>query len=394
MKFRFLAWMLVFLVVLIETSCSSKNNSASTTTGTGLLFLTTQGDSTLTSYGITLSSGGLTGINAVATGTNPSAMVVTPAVDAVFVANATSNFVTSYQVNSDGSLTVGANTNVGTNPTGLTLDPAGKFLFVANQGSSDISVFTVSGTTLTAVSGSPFSTITPGTTTVTGPTSVAVPAAGNYLYVANNFTNTVSAFAFDGTSGALTAVPGSPYASCVSGTEVCIAPAAVQVSPNGQFLLVANSGSNNVSSFAICVVTSATCPTPDGSMTAVAGSPFAAGGGPTAIAFEPAFNYVYVVDKQYNQVSQYSFSTGTGVITALSPPTISTGTTPVSIAIRSGATGTNVGNSTLNPTDYAYVANLGGTSLTVYTLATSTGLMSPLGQAFTTAGQPSAVAVK
>jgi 6-phosphogluconolactonase (cycloisomerase 2 family) len=392
MKFRFLAWILVFLAVMFEASCSSSNNSANN--GSGLLYLATQGDATLTSYGITLSTGGLTGLNAVATGNNPVAIAITPAVDALFVANNGGNSVTGYQINSDGSLTVGNTYNVGTSPMGLTVDSSGKFLFVANQGSSNVSVFSISGNNLTAVAGSPFTTIAPGTTTPTGPTSVAAPPAGNYLYVGNQFTNTISAFSYDTSSGALTAVAGSPYASCVSATTACIAPSALEISPNGQFLLVANSGSNNVSSFGICVIQSATCATPDGTMTAVSGSPFTAGGEPSSIAFDPGFNYVYVVDKQYNQVSEYSFSTGTGALTPLSTATVSTGTTPVSIAVRSGATGSDVGNTTTNPTDYAYVTNIGGTSMTVYSLATSSGVLTTLGTPFVTAGQPSAVSVK
>jgi 6-phosphogluconolactonase len=386
MKFRFLASLALVSVALFTISCSS-NNGASTSSGTGLLYLAAQGNSSLTGYGITLSSGGLTGINLVSTGSNPSAIAITPPLDALFVTSSVSNFVTSYSVASDGSLTVGSNTNTGTTPLGVTVDPSGKFLFVANQGSNNVSVYSISGTSLTQVPNSPFTTIAPGTTTPTGPVAVAAPPAGNFLYVANQFTNTVSAFAYDATSGALTAVGASPYA-------VGTAPSALSISANGAFLLVANSGSNDVSSFAICVATSATCTTPDGTMTQVSGSPYSSGIRPVAIAFDPGFNFVYVADQQSNQVSQYSFSPGTGQLTALSPAAVSTGTTPVSIAIRSGTTGTSIGNSSLNPTDYVYVTNIGGTSMSIYTLTTSSGLLTVLGAPFTTPGQPSAVAAR
>lgn len=392
MKFRVLAGLALLLVAVLALSCGS-SSSTTTSSGTGFLFVTTQGNLTLTSYGIALSSGAISGITAIATGTNPAAIAVTPSMNALFVSNAGGNFVTSYVLNSDGSLVVGSNTNTGTTPTGLTVDPSGKFLFVANQGSSNVSVFSISGTTLTPVAGSPFTTIPPGTTLTTGPVSVAVPPAGNYLYVANQFTDTISAFAYDGTSGALTAVGGSPYPACAQ-PSVCIAPAAVAISQNGTFLFVANQGSNNVTSFALCVVTSATCSTPDGTMTQV-GLPVSAGEQPVAIAVEPNYNFVYVADYASNQVSQYAFSPGSGVLTALSNPTISTGTSPVSITVRSGQTGTAVGNTTTNPTDYAFVANIGGTSLSIYTLATATGQLNILGQPYVTSGgQPSAVVAK
>jgi 6-phosphogluconolactonase (cycloisomerase 2 family) len=342
----------------------------------------------------------LSGINAVATGASPSAIAITPSVNALFVSNTAASFVTSYQIDSTGSLTVGSNTKTGQNPIGLAVDPAGKFLFVANQGtfsdpkSGSISVFSISGTTLKPVTGSPFLTEGPTDTSGTGPVSVAVPPSGNYLYVANQFNNTVSAFSFDGTSGALTAVPGSPYPSCVSASSNCTAPSGLGISPNGAFLLVTNSGSNNVSSFAICVVVSATCSKPDGTMTAVTGSPFPAGIGPVAVAFDSGFNFVYVADQQSNQVSQYSFSPGTGVLTSLSPPSLSTGSTPVSLAVRSGASGSDVGNPTLNTLDFVYVANIGGTSLSVFGLDTTNGLLGTPTTFATTGGQPSAVAVK
>jgi len=392
MKFRVLAGLILLLVAALAISCSS-SSSTSTSSGTGFLFVTTQGNLTLTSYGIALSSGSISGITAIATGTNPAAIAVTPGMDAVFVSNSGGNFVTSYTLNPDGSLVVGNNYKTGTTPMGLTVDPSGKFLFVANQGSNNVSVFSISGTSLTEVKGSPFTTIAPGTTLATGPVSVAVPPAGNYLYVANQLTNTISAFAYDGTSGALTPVAGSPFSACDL-PSVCIAPAAVAISQNGTFLLVANQGSNNVTSFALCVVTSSTCSNPNGTMTQV-GAPVTAGEQPVAIALDPNFDFVYVADYASNQVSQYAFGPGDGVLTPLSNPTISTGTSPVSIAVRSGQTGTAVGNTTTNPTDYVYVANIGGTSLSIYTLATATGQLGTLGSPYVTSGgQPSAVVAK
>jgi 6-phosphogluconolactonase (cycloisomerase 2 family) len=391
MKWRVLAGLALLFVASLILSCSS-TSSTTTSSGTGLLFVTTQGNLTLTSYGIALSSGSISGITAISTGTNPSAIAVNPGLNTLFVSNAGGNFVTSYTLNSDGSLVVGANTDTGTNPMGLTVDPSGSFLFVANEGSSNISAFSISGTTLTPVDGSPFTTIPAGTTVPTGPVSVAIPPTGNYLYVANEFTNTISVFAYDA-SGALSPIGGSPYAACAA-PSVCIAPAAVAISQNGTFLFSANEGSNNVTSFALCVVASATCPTPNGTMTQV-GTPVAAGQQPIAIAVEPNFNFVYVADYASNQVSQYGFAPGSGVLTLLSNPSISTGTSPVSIAIRSGQTGAYVGDPTYNTTDYAFVANLGGTSLSIYTLDTATGQLSILGAPYVTSGgQPSALVAR
>ncbi len=134
--------------------------------------------------------------------------------------------------------------------------------------------------------------------------------------------------------------------------------------------------------------------TPDGTLTEIAGSPFPAGLGPVAITFDPNFVFAYVVDKGSNTVSQYSYGTGSGVLTPLSPATISTGLTPVSIALRVGATGTNIGNTTTNPTDWVYVANSGAGTISIYTLTTTTGLLNVSGMPYTTFGQTSALAAR
>jgi len=394
MKFRFLQHALLPVLLLCLMACSS--NSALVNGGNGLLFVTAQANTTISVYGVDLSNGTLSTVGSSAgTGTAPAAIAIAPLLDALFVANSGSNNISSYTVNSDGSLTqVSGATKAGRTPMGLAIDHAGKFLFVANQGSSDISVFSINGTTLTAVPGSPFTTVPIGLSYPNGtlPAAVAVSLSGNYLYVANQLANFVSVFAINSTSGALTAL-GVPF------YNVGTSPSGLGISPNGGFLYVMNAGSasNNVSAFAICddVVTSCTNPTtPDGTLTQVAGSPFSAGLGPVAIAFDLNFNFAYVVDKGSNTISQYSFGPGDGALTPLSPPTISTGLTPVSMAIRTGATGTDIGDVTTNPTDYAYVANNGAGTISTYTLTTSTGLLNVLGMPLTTFGQTSALSVR
>jgi 6-phosphogluconolactonase len=395
MKFRFLQHVLLPVLLFCLTACSS-NNSSIASGGAGLLFVTAQGNTTVSAFTVDLATGALSANgNSIGTGAVPSAIAITPTTNALFVANSGSNSISGYAINSDGSLTAASATaRTGTTPTGLAIDPGGKFLFVANQESSNISVFSISGTGLKPVSGSPFTTVPAGLSYPNGtlPVAVAVSASGKFLYVANQLANFVSAFKVNTTSGALTA-SGVPFYN--TGTS----PSGVGISPKGGFLYVANASadSNNISAFAICdavVTTCANVNSPDGTLTPVAGSPFPAGLGPVAIAFDPNFSFAYVVDKGSNTVSQYAFSSGSGVLTPFSPATISTGATPVSIAVRVGATGKNIGNTTTNPTDYVYVANNGAGTVSIYTLATTTGLLNVSGMPFTTFGQTSAVATK
>jgi 6-phosphogluconolactonase (cycloisomerase 2 family) len=388
MKFRFLAYPLA--ISLCGLLACSNNNSLIATSGTGVLYIAAQGDSSLTAYTVALSNGSLTTLGAAqGTGTGPFAIALAPSLTAMFVDNNGSDSVSGYTVNSDGSVTAGTGTvKAGTLPMGMAIDPGGKFLFVANQGSSNVSVFAISGVSLKEVAGSPFSTIHAGDIAPTGPTSVAVSHSGKYLYVANNFTGSVSAYSISA-AGALAELGGSPYA-------VGIAPSGLTIPPNGGFLYVANYGSNNISAFAICdalVTSCADVNQADGSLKAVAGSPFSDGGGPIAIAIDPSFAFLYVLEKGSNQISVYSYGTGSGVITPFAvTPTVSTGLTPVSIVIVSGATGSNIGNTITNPTDFVYVVNNGASTLTAFTLDTATGVLTSLGTPVPTSVNPTSVA--
>jgi DNA-binding beta-propeller fold protein YncE len=387
MRFRFFACLLsISLCGLL--ACSS-NSGVVTPLGTGTLYIAAQGDSSLTAYTVGLGNGALTQLgSAQSTGTSPFAMVLSPARNAIFVDNTVSETVSSYTINSDGSLTAGTGTvKTGTMPMGMAIDPLGRFLFVANQGSSNISMFSISNASLTEVAGSPFTTIPAGTTFPTGPSAVAVSATGNFLYVANTFTNTVSAYTIS--AAGLTVLGTSPFA-------VGLAPSGLALPPSGAFLYVANTGTNNISAFNICdkvVISCADVNNPNGNLTPVAGSPFSDGGSPVAIAVDPAFDFLYVLDKMSNQVSCFAFGTGTGVLTPLSTtPTVSTGQAPASFVIVSGTTGVNIGNTLTNPTDFVYVVNNESSTLSVFTLNTTTGVLTTLGLAAQTAVNPTAVA--
>src|SRR5438128_1751116 len=85
----------------------------------------------------------------------------------------------------------------------------GQFVYVANSAGNDVSGYTINATTgaLTAIPGSPFPT-------ASHPQSVAGHPTGKFAYVAN-VTDTaageVSGYTINATTGALTAIPGSPF---------------------------------------------------------------------------------------------------------------------------------------------------------------------------------------
>jgi 6-phosphogluconolactonase len=405
-RLRFLAACVLAFSLFQLGSCSS----TSSTSGTGALFVTTQGDSLVTPFSINLSTGVLsTNGNGVATGAVPGSAVLASSSKTLFVANMNSSIapglsctlpnagsISGYSVNTDGTLTAasGNATTAGIIPAAMALDSNGH-LFVANQGlqcdptSATISVFSVTGTGLTAVS-SITAKGAPGDLAQDegpGPAGIAVTPDGKFLYVANRFDGSVTQYSVDASSGAL--APGQNYA-------VGTAPIGVAITPDGGFLYVANSGvnSNSVSAFAICnqVVTSCSNPTqPDGTLTSVPGSPFSSGLGPVAIVIEPTGKFLFVADQQSDQISEFRISKGTGLLAANSQTTISTGANPSWLAFRAG-TGTIAATSGV--LNFLYVANLGGSTISVFSFDSTVGVLGQVNAPVTTGGQPSAIATE
>jgi 6-phosphogluconolactonase (cycloisomerase 2 family) len=381
MKFRSWAGLLVLLSPLILISCSN-NSSTSGSSGTGALYVTTQGDQLVSSFSANLGNGTLTGTGTgQATGSVPAAMVLAPSGNALFVANTASGDISAYTVNSDGTLTaVSGTTGAGLSPVSMAFDPGGKLLFVVDAGLAgstsqvgSVLVYSVSGTTLTPV-GSVVTT--PSGAINFMPVAVAVSVqtttltTASFLYVANQNDGTVSAYQYDAT-GALTSL-GVPYHVGTAPSALAVTPTPTPaMSPNGTFLYVANSGSNNVSGFTIDPMF--------GTLTSV-GNPFSAGLDPVSLAVSPKGIYLYAADKLSNQISSYVISPVTGILTAAAPATTSVGFNPVWVAVHPLGT-------------WVYVANIGSASISVLEIKTTGALGSPAGPV-TTGGQPSAIALK
>lgn len=387
-------WVLLSAGVLLAAlnGCSTATNNNGS--GTGFMWVATEGDQQVTSFTINLSSGAVSQGSAAATGATPAAMVLTPDGKSFFVANSGDNTVSAYSVGSDGSLTAqGSPTAVGQLPVAIAVDPSSKFLFVANQGtiasnaSGSVSVFAIQGAALSPVPGSPFLTETPSDVTGTGPAALIASPAGNFLYVANQFTNSVSIFSYDSagflTQNLASPVPAGTNPSGLAFSRCAGITTATTNCPtaDGNDLFVADSGSNSITVLAACIQTSISCSSADGTLTPVSGSPFGAGTAPVAFMIHPALNYVYAVDSKSNQVSEYKYSSATGALSPLSPATASTGANPFSGGI------TSDGN-------WAFVTNNGGSNLSAYSVGTAGKLSPPATASVALSGQPSAVVIR
>jgi 6-phosphogluconolactonase (cycloisomerase 2 family) len=170
-------------------------------------------------------------------------------------------------------------------------------------------------------------TVTGGTGTVGGAavTSAALTCivkAGRFVYVANNGDTTISAFAIDPTTGALTAISGSPFRA---GTY----PFGIKVNSSATFLYVANSGSNSISVYSIDQTT--------GALTAIAGSPFAADPSPEHLVFDRTGSFLYVTSA--GGIDGFKVDSATGALTPLTGSPFSVGASrfPREIGVLSSA---------------------------------------------------------
>ncbi len=311
----------------------------------------------VSAYSIDAASGALTPVTGspFAAGYGPESIVVDAAGKFVYVTsvntNAGTGSVSAYAIDAaTGALTpvAGGPFVAGAYPYGVALAPNGKFAYVAN-GDIGISAYRVNATTgaLVQVVGSPFAA-------GNGSYFVTVDPTSRFAYVANGGGGTISAFAIDATTGALTPVGN---ATATDGLRI------ITVAPSGRFLYVANESAGNVAAFAIDVTT--------GALSAVPGSPFAAGPYTYAVVADPSGQFAYATNRRANTVSIFRIDATTGALSARSP-----------VAARSGAMGIAMtrGTSAVSYTPrFAYAANYGpGSVASAYTIDAATGALTAL----------------
>lgn len=182
---------------------------------------------------------------------------------------------------------------------GLAVNSGNQVVYVADVGRIDALKAELTTGALTPITGSPF-------------------ASGSNLYLTldpqNRFLfasvidppGAVAAFTVDSTSGALTPVPGSPFPlNPVSMSDTM--PGQVVVDSSGKFVFATAVNNSAVAAFSI--------DTSSGVLTAVPGSPFNAGTHPLSLA--TAYSFLYVANTGDGTLSGYKIDSTTGVLTPL-----------------------------------------------------------------------------
>jgi YD repeat-containing protein len=338
------------------------------------------GADNVSGYSIDASTGALTAINGspFAEGLFPEFLAADPFGRFLFVANNCSDeacstgsgSVSTLAIGSGGSLSpvIGGPFGAGINPTGIVVDPSGEFAYVVNSINNNISAYNidpVSGAlspvgSLSFVNGSPYPVNGAGAAAITtdpegqllmvgvsqcpanqcssggistysifptgqlftfetlpagtAPRSIAVHPSGNFVLVANNASNNVSVLS--NPFSAQVPVPGSPFATGLS-------PVSVAADPTGRFVYVANQLSDNLSAYTI--------DPNSGILTPVQGSPFAAGAGPSSVTVDVSGSFVYVTNSGDGTISAFAIDPLSGVLTPVQGSPFATGAAPISI---------------------------------------------------------------
>jgi 6-phosphogluconolactonase len=271
-------------------------------------------DSTVSAFLIDRSSGALTPLTGspYASGSGPTGIAIDPTSSFVYVTNGAANTVSEYAITTgSGALTAvsGSPFPTGASPSSVVAPPNENVVFVANQTDATVSVFSPLG------DGGLTPNIVPPLVTGTGPSSLAIDVS-DHLYVANTTSDTLSAF-----GEIFTNEPNTSTGTYATGSM----PISVAIGPLDNFVYVANQGSNNISAFALEGTT--------GALTPLAGSPFAAGNQPSSVAIDPTGMFAYVVNTGAGTVSVYAIDATSGALTPISGSPVAKGTQPAAIAI-------------------------------------------------------------
>ncbi|HEX4031503.1 MAG TPA: beta-propeller fold lactonase family protein [Terracidiphilus sp.] len=324
-------------------------------------------------------------------GRDPVAETVSADYEDLFVANQDDNNIVQFVIGTDGKLyPYNAVNTPGIYPLAITADSSNLFVVdtyqplpicsTADPCSGSIAVYPLSIATKTvpvtigspatnpAVNGNywPLTLSGAAASDIIVPTGVNVLASGSFVYVTAYDSSIaphvgyVYGFAV-GSDGTLTALPGSPFAA---GTQ----PSAVASDSTSSYLYVTDYARGQVLAYN---VGASGVPTPMG------GSPFPAGNQPSAIVVNPHYPYMYVTNSLDATISAYS--TSNGALTSLG--TYQTGLQPVAIGIDPSTA------------RFLYTANYLGNDVTGYQLSPTAGtLVSAQFSPFGASAQPTAVA--
>ena len=245
----------------------------------------------------------------------------------------------------------------------MDVSPDGQWLVGLDGLTQALDIFSINlSTGALTVAGSGQTPYTTTSTTVT-PRMIRFAPSGDFLFAALGSAGD-AVFSFNTTTGA------AAQTQALALGATTISDNALLVSSTSTTLYIARSGTSS----GVAVYTIGTA----GALTPVAGSPFAAGNTPAALAIDPTNTYLYAANRADGTISGYLIG-ATVPLTVLSSSPFPTGTLPVSLSLDKGATYLLAGANGALPdlTMYSFDATNAGKLDTVasVTSATNTGVI-------------------
>jgi 6-phosphogluconolactonase (cycloisomerase 2 family) len=299
-------------------------------------------------------------------GTNPVAMAMTSDYFNIYVANQGNKSVVHFSVGDDGTLTSKDTITLTNTPVYLAVNAANTYLYViSGTTSATLTEYALSSGTIGAatatvsltVPGYLTDTIIPtGVTVIANNTAVYVTAYDQSAYnpggVTTSNANPGWLFGYAvGSSGALTAVSGSPY-------QAGVKPSALATEPTSRFIFVTDFASNELIGYTVLSTDV---------LSFMFNGPFRTGDEPTSITIDPRGIYMYVTNSLDNTLSSYSIALPTGtpstIVGSGSSAGNGTDTDPVAVTVEP-----SLGR-------FVYTANRLGDSISGFKLNPDTGAL-------------------
>lgn len=349
----------VLAVLLTIGGCGGSSNGPNPPTppATATDFVFESNNNQVSTFTVDASTGVVSGNPGTTPGPALGGGLVLTSTDFLYVADSGNNAVDAFSVTpSSGALAMvsGSPFTVasGQGAQGMSVDSAGKFLFVTQHNTNQVAAFAIgSSGQLTAVPGSPFNA-------ESFPEESIVDPSGKYLYVSNSLDalGSISAYSIDSTSGALTPVSGSPFTTLVNG-----GPFGLAVHPNGNFLYIAMAGNGATGTQVVGQMINTTT----GALSPIPGSPFTVGNQPTGVTIDPAGKFLFVTNMMDDTVSAFTIDGTSGALTAVSGSPFSTGpgSAPFLMAVNKSST-------------LLFVVGANSTSISAFTIGSGGALTS------------------
>lgn len=243
---------------------------------------------------------------------------------------------------------------------GITGSVTAGYLYVSDFLNDAVDGYSMDPTSgaLTPIASSPFAL--GGAAPGGGGLSMFLQGGDTFLYATDMNSGTVAGFNYDSASGTLTAIPGSPFPA---------GDTPVQAVQNGSFLYVSdlNDSAGGISAYALSAQ--------NGAATALPGSPFPTGAagsfpGPSALAIMNNFLYVALAGSATpnNQIAAFAINSD-GSLTPVPGSPFTTGSGPTQIApvpVTSTAQA------------FLYTANIQDGTISAFTVANGTGILTPV----------------